>query len=289
MVQDHERAPCRGLDKATNVVPLLKGLAAMGTAPTRHLGVALAAGLGAGARKLLSDAAGSADLRQRQIQNQMAQTGLDVYRGVLQQAGAPQSAPQPSPSAQQPIEGPPTDQSKYAPYYQQKYAVNPAMTDQELANITRAKVAAGITHNPGIADAANLPYLNRIKAQTFKNQQQAQLEREQYYVAYQQATASGDQVGAADPAAHVNAIHPWTGDTYVNDAGSMRNNRTLEPMIGAVAQTLTPEQQAQIETTRRGQNIGALSIEKDENGTPWVINKMAGGAPGGTRIRQATP
>lgn len=37
-------------NKPDLIVPILEGLAAMGTAPTRHLGVALAAGLGAGAQ-----------------------------------------------------------------------------------------------------------------------------------------------------------------------------------------------------------------------------------------------
>jgi len=38
------------LDKKENLIPLLTGIAAMGTAPTRSLGVALAAGVGAGAQ-----------------------------------------------------------------------------------------------------------------------------------------------------------------------------------------------------------------------------------------------
>ena len=59
------------LAKPENLIPLLSGIAAMGTAPTRHLGVAAAAGLGAGTQSYL-------DTRQKQAQIGLtgAETGL---------------------------------------------------------------------------------------------------------------------------------------------------------------------------------------------------------------------
>jgi hypothetical protein len=235
-----------GLDKATNVVPLLTGLAAMGTAPTKHLGVALAAGLGAGAQSYLPAQQQAADIQGKQIQNQMGQVGLKAYQDAMSSVG---SSPAPSassrPTAGPPTTQPPDDVTGLAAYYQAKYAVNPAMTDQEMANITRAQIAGGFSKNPGLAQAAMVPYQNRLKAQEFQNQRAAQLERDQAYQTYQQAMASGDTATAQRAAATVNAIHPWTGDKYENEAGSLRNSRTLQPPIGSVAQTLTPEQASQ--------------------------------------------
>jgi hypothetical protein len=231
-----------GLDKATNVVPLLTGLAAMGTAPTKHLGVALAAGLGAGAQAYLPAQQQAADIQGQQIQNQMGQVGLQAYRGAMASVGAPQGGvPQPK-AHSQPTQAP-DDPTGLPAFYQAKYAVNPAMTDQEMANVTRAQIAGGFSKNPGLAQAAMVPYQNRLRAQTFQNQQAAQLERDGAYQTYLQATAAGDTATAQKAAATVNAIHPWTGDKYDNDAGSMRNSRTGQPLIGSVSQALTPEQQ----------------------------------------------
>lgn len=55
--------------KAEQVIPFLTGLAAMGTAPTRSLGVALASGVGAGARSYLPVKSAMADIQGAQIEN----------------------------------------------------------------------------------------------------------------------------------------------------------------------------------------------------------------------------
>ena len=219
-----------GLDKATNVVPLLTGLAAMGTAPTRHLGVALAAGLGAGAQAYLPAQQQAAEIQGKQIQNQMAGIGLQATRNAIGASQAP--APQAAPSA--PQGPPPDDPAKLTAYYQSKYAV-PPMTPQEAAGVKQAQLAAGYLKNPGIAQQAQTSVQNRIANQTFENQQAARAEHDQLY---QQA------VQTKDPAllAQLNAIHPFTGDQYEDKAGRIVNSRTGLPPLGGAAQTYTPEQ-----------------------------------------------
>jgi Chaperone of endosialidase len=219
-----------GLDKATNVVPLLTGLAAMGTAPTKHLGVALAAGLGAGAQSYLPAQQQAADIQRTQIQNQMAGIGLQATRNAV---AGPQGAP-PAAAPATPQGPPPTDPAKLTAYYQQKYAV-PPMTPQEAAGVKQAQLAAGYLKNPGIAQQAQTAVQNRIANETFQNQQAARAEHDQLY---QQA------VETKDPAvlAQLNAIHPFTGDQYEDKAGRIVNSRTGLPPLGAAAQTYTPEQ-----------------------------------------------
>ena len=60
----------------TDIIPALEGLAAMGTAPTRHLGVALAAGLGAGAQSYFPTQQAAANVQATQLQNQRTQYQL---------------------------------------------------------------------------------------------------------------------------------------------------------------------------------------------------------------------
>jgi hypothetical protein len=60
------KAKDMGLNKAENLIPLLTGIAAMGTAPTRSLGVALASGVGAGAQAYLPTRQAMEDIKQTQ-------------------------------------------------------------------------------------------------------------------------------------------------------------------------------------------------------------------------------
>ncbi len=59
-----------GLSKAENLIPLLTGIAAMGVAPTRSLGVALASGVGAGAQAYLPTRQAMEDIRGTQAGTQ---------------------------------------------------------------------------------------------------------------------------------------------------------------------------------------------------------------------------
>jgi hypothetical protein len=78
--------------KSENILPILSGLAAMGTAKTVHPGVALAAGLGAGAESYLNtrrSQAGTEEVKAKatgqEIQNQLSTLGLTQARKALQQ------------------------------------------------------------------------------------------------------------------------------------------------------------------------------------------------------------
>jgi hypothetical protein len=77
----------RGLKKgkATSVIPLLSGIAAMGTAPTRSLGVALAAGLGAGAQAAQGQRAFGIKQGELKVAQQLADAKtMEITKGVLE-------------------------------------------------------------------------------------------------------------------------------------------------------------------------------------------------------------
>jgi hypothetical protein len=250
----------------TNAIPALEGLAAMGTAPTKHFGVALAAGLGAGAQAYMPTQQAAANLQQTQIQNQMAGTQLGMLQGALKQpqggSGRPAAPPAPAP----------TDTNVLQAYYANKY--NPNMTPSELSQYNQAQIASGYTKNPGIAQRVLTDYQQRVKSQ----QTAAQLEHDQantiatadggnYQILRQvnpnQAQAIAKTLGfdpsasTAPPAADAAAIkyatdvvdftHPWTGDTYTDQESQKANSRTgaPPPPQSRAAQQLTPEQKQQ--------------------------------------------
>jgi hypothetical protein len=247
----------------TDVIPALQGLAAMGTAPTRHLGVALAAGLGAGAQSYMPTQQQAADVQQRQLQNQMAQTQLGMLRGAMQQPQQGASGP----SA--PAAAPPSNQNDLQSYYANKY--NPNMTPQELSRYNQAQIVSGATKNPGYQQAAMTDYEQRVKNQQIA----ARLEHDQantiatadggnYQILKQvnplQAQAIAKTLGfdpssgSAPPAADAAAVkyatdvvdftHPWTGDTYTDQEGQRANSRTgaPPPPQSRAAQQLSPQQ-----------------------------------------------
>lgn len=229
---------------AENVVPLLSGLAAMGTAPTRSWGRALATGLGAGAQSWLPAQEEQADVQGKQIHNQGSALGLQAARAALAPQGAPPTQAAPTPSAAPA----PSDPMQLPAYYQQKYAT-PPMSPAEAATLENSQVAGGFMKNPGIQQQAQTRVTNRIQNQTFKNQQAAQLEHDQ---AYQTATTATDPAVAAAAAAKVSALRQWTGDTYKDEGGTFRNLRTNKPAIGDAAQTMSVEQ-------KQGAYAGAIA------------------------------
>ena len=77
------------------VLPAVSGLAAMGTAPTRHFGVALAQGLGAAAGSYVPTQEGIADSEAQAISNQRNKITLDSYRNMMKGAGTPAKLPDP--------------------------------------------------------------------------------------------------------------------------------------------------------------------------------------------------
>jgi hypothetical protein len=70
--------------KATSIIPLLSGLAAMGTAPTRSLGVALSAGIGAGAQAAQAQRAFKIKQGELGVAQQLADARtMEITKGVL--------------------------------------------------------------------------------------------------------------------------------------------------------------------------------------------------------------
>jgi hypothetical protein len=127
------------LAESKNLVPLLTAIGAMGTAPTRHFGVALAAGLGAGAQSYVPTQEGlaSAALTQQEakgadIQNQRAQFQLGMLKNPPP-SGTESSAPPP----QRPLlDGIGTDPSDIASNAQDRFAISDIWLPGEQAQLT---------------------------------------------------------------------------------------------------------------------------------------------------------
>jgi hypothetical protein len=177
-----------------NVLPLLQGVAAMGTAPTRHFGVALAAGLGAGAGAYTPTNQGLANTRQTEaentgidIKNQMAQMNLDQYTKMMKNQNAPVAAPSPpAANGETPIN------IVDAPgYFQNKYKVNSAMTPQEVQNIGQAKFMDKM-NGTNYAAEAQLKYENRIQQLQFQSTSGAQRDYDKLVNGVVNAPATGD-------------------------------------------------------------------------------------------------
>jgi len=79
-VKDKLKAGFKKYGTAENIIPLLTGIAAMGTAPTRSLGTALATGVGAGAQAYLPTKQRQAQLAQTQAETQL--TNVQTQSGL---------------------------------------------------------------------------------------------------------------------------------------------------------------------------------------------------------------
>ncbi len=210
---------------ASNVVPLLQGIAAMGTAPTRHLGVALASGLGAGAQAYLP-------AQQESLENQ----GLDIQNQIARQKLGYLTQPPPSAATSQPTATVPKP-TNLAEELRQKYAVNPAMTPQEQARYAYAQRQSTVLGQAPVQTVLN-DYKQRLADQKFHAQQDAQ---NNYDQAYYVATHAQDPNVKKSATAAVDAYQQWTGDTPINQNGVVLNSRKLQPFIGAEAQRLSPD------------------------------------------------
>lgn len=270
-----------------NVVPLLTGLAAMGTAPTKHLGVALAAGLGAGAQSWLPSQQQEADVQKTQLQNQMTGAQLGALRGAM--------APQSSGSSATPYGPPPTDSSALPAYYAQKYNTN--MTPAELQRLNSAQVAGGAMKNPGLAASVQTDYQQRLARQT----QDANLRHDNAYTVASAPSdnfrelAKVDPVPAAaiakslgfDPAGgqippqadaaakkyatdNVGYLHPWTSTPkYEDSSGANRDTRTGKPALGPAAQQMSID-------ARSGRQISLAQPVTYGAGLPKPLGQAAG-------------
>lgn len=241
-------------EKSENILPILSGLAAMGTTKTRSPGVALAAGLGAGADSYLStrrSQAGTEEIQAKakglDISNQLGAMKIKAAKDYLDPSTTPVNpyAPAVESSATAPS-GP--DKSAQATadgveqMYQKKYGVAP-WTPDEQATMKKARGAAIAlgTDQPVVDAQARRD--QRFQNETYAKQQAAQVEADQLRDQYLDPKSTQPQRAAA--LVRYNAIHQRTGDTPAIEGGIVKNSRTGVPEIGTIAQQgFTPTDEA---------------------------------------------
>jgi Chaperone of endosialidase len=219
------------------IIPLAEGLAAMGTAPTRSFGTALAAGLGAGARSYVPTNEGLADTRQTEsetqginLRNQIAQQKLNYLKSPSD--SAPTNQPSPLPS-----------QGSYAPAdLRKQYYVPPIMPDEAAAQQYAYKQAVALGNNAPI-DAVKAKIKARYDAAVASNRNDAQ---QNFDDAYGVATKAADPELRASAASVADAYSQWTGDQNVSKDGVLTNSRTNKPPVGEQAQRLSPSKYADL-------------------------------------------
>jgi hypothetical protein len=247
---------------AQNVIPILQGLAAMGTAKTVHPGVALAAGLGAGSQSYLDTQKSLADTQVEQqkaqglqIANQLGQMKVQAAKGYLTPGGGGTSAtpsgaqgvtrtPTPAAPAISPINAPQQPQSadpaavaqRLNDYYKNKYEVTPWTPDEQAALKKARGAAIALGSDQPVQDATAV-HDQRVQNQTYGNQKSAQVEADQLY---KTATTDPDPGARQAAEAKYNAIHQWTGDNWDDKEGVRVNSRTGAPAIGVAKQQLPP-------------------------------------------------
>jgi len=279
------------LAKPENLVPLLQGIAAMGTARTVHPGVALAAGLGAGAGSYVDTQEGLAQAQRIQaitrgqdIQNQITgmkasaaadylgpgsggsgvvpSQGMPAVQAPVVQApaikptGAPSSTAIPTPNSSPPA-SPADTAANIDQVYRQKYFVQPGYTPDEQAQMQKA-LGASMVLGDAPVNKVKQAHDNRVQTAQASNQNAAQAEADGLY---SQATdPNADYQTAQAAAVKYNAIHQWTGDSYNTVGGNKNNSRTGAPAIGTAAAQLTPEQL----TAVMGQSVGLVNVPNSD-------------------------
>lgn len=236
------------------VLPALSGLAAMGTAKTVHPGVALAAGLGAGAESYLDTQGSLAKTGQTQALTQGTQ--LDNQLKAMQNKaaakwlnptpGQPSTAAAAIPASTAVPSGTPSGPgaagaASLDSYYRNKYYI-PPITPDEATAMQQASGAALALKSDVPVQQVQRQIDQRVAAQTSANRNAAQNDADQRYQA-----ATDPNAAPADKAlalAHYNALFQWTGDKPEDRNGNLFNSRTGQPMIGAQAQTLNQAQQS---------------------------------------------
>lgn len=225
--------------KSENILPILSGLAAMGTEKTVHPGVALAAGLGAGAESYLHTRASQA----KTAEEQQRARGLEIANqlGALKVKAAqdyfsPPKTPQTTPDAQATADG-------IEQMYRTKYQTMPWTPDEQTA-MQKARGAAIALGNDQPVQQAQAARDQRVQNQTYANQKAAQVEADQLRDQYLDPKSTEPQRKAA--LVRYNAIHQWTGDQPQIEGGIVKNSRTGIPEIGTIAQQgFTPAQESE--------------------------------------------
>jgi hypothetical protein len=255
---------------AENVVPLLSGLAAMGTAPTRSWGTALAAGLGAGAQSYIPTQEGLATAnltrqkgRSEGYEADLMQAANNVAIPMLNGVRAPSALAPPAampgggatpgsapyrPTPQSPPQATPQGTAQ-APTLAQQLRVkyqNPPLTPDDAQKLQQSQYLSAATKNPAWVAAAQQGPTNRVTQTDYANKQDA---RSNYDAAVQtyHATKDTNPAIAASAAATADAYQQYTDDEPMVGAGGVQlNKRTKEPYIGSEAQRLSPDAYTQL-------------------------------------------
>jgi hypothetical protein len=298
-------------DNRSALLPIMNGIAAMGTAKTVHPGVALAAGLGAGANSYLDSQqsmATTSDIqakaRGQQLANSLSEVtnqaamdalaGKGPYASQLKTSQA-SAAAQPTGGQSAPVVDPAQTAASIDASTRAKYATTPITPDEQSFN-ARMNTLSAATKNPEWAQMAATRQANRVQADTFANQQAAQHDAATYQAIMNDPTQSQEIRSAA--AAHYNATMQFTGSKLEDVGGSMRESTTGAPAQGARAQQLTPAQKADI-TLREaapvqyGANAAAPlrqyaadtgsplpNLGANANGSSAAVAPIRGGTPG---------
>jgi hypothetical protein len=240
--------------KSENILPILSGLAAMGTSKTRSPGVALAAGLGAGADSYLStrrSQAGTEEISQKakglDIANQLANLKL----GVAQKALAPTPPTVPRLTSQMPAQTADPASSDaaqtaagLAAKYRHDLFVNTARTPEEQATKDEAIKKDWAVGGTMFQSQADTDYQARVERDKQNSRNTAQQWADARYAQYNNATNPADKQVAL---AHYNALRQWTGDETAIEGGIVKNGRTKQPEIGTIAQQgFTPLDESRI-------------------------------------------
>ncbi len=232
------------------ILPAVSGLAAMGTAPTRSLGVALASGLGAAANSYVPTQQGIANTQQTQaetqgigIENQLRQMKVDAAKPFLSQYLTPSQQPA-APSTNAPAklgdQGAQRAAEDIDAEYRNKYL--PILYTPEETQRINAAQGLKMTLGDGPALQAQGERDRRYATEVQAKQSAAQHEADQLYAQY---TAAPNSPQGQAALAKYNAIHQWTGDKYNEDANKT-NTRTGAPAIGAARAQLSPETRTEV-------------------------------------------
>jgi hypothetical protein len=234
---------------AENVIPILSGLTAMGTARTRSPGVALAAGLGAGSQSYLDTRSSLAQTAEEQqkakgagIANQLAAMKVQAAKDYLTPgaSSSPYSAPtsaQNAPSSPASPTAGAIAANKIDQQYRNQFYTPPWLPNEQqaLQKARGAAIALGTDQPVQQAQAVrDQRYQNQLAAN--KNAAQAEADR-LYGVATDPNTDPSHKQAAV---AAYNAVHQWTGDDWIDKEGVRVNSRTGAPAIGVAKQTLAP-------------------------------------------------
>lgn len=232
--------------KSENILPILSGLAAMGSAKTVHPGVALAAGLGAGADSYLSTRSSQA----KTAEEQQRAKGLDIANQMAGlKLGVAQKAFSPKPSEVVPRQADPANPDAaqtaagLSAQYRHQLFVNTARTPEEQAAKDEAIKKDGILGVTMFAPQADNDYESRVKRDQQNARNTAQQIADARYAQYNDPNANPTTKQVA--LAHYNAVRQWTGDDQEIQGGVVKNKRTGLPEIGTIAQQkLTPAEQS---------------------------------------------